>query len=175
MRRIESPADAGSDHPLLEPAEVVVVEAEIAPDRRASGQIEDLGCRNPSARHVEQSRDDPEQGVDLPDRPVGEPDAQVGVVRLLFIGLVAGLVPGLVPGLVDAGMRVERCVDQGGVRLDVGAHDENVAWLEIRVVLEQVQDRVAQDLDLAGTPVARVDLDAAVVGREQRTGISTTR
>jgi hypothetical protein len=64
---------------------------------------------------------------------------------------------------------------EGGVRLYIGAHDENVARLEIGVIFEQVQDRVAQDLDLACAPVACVDLDAAVVGREYRTHISTTR
>ena len=33
---------------------------------------------------------------------------------------------------------------------------------------EEVEDRVAQDLDLAGAPVAGVDLEAAVAGLEQR-------
>jgi hypothetical protein len=39
--------------------------------------------------------------------------------------------------------------------------------LERRIVLQEVQDRVADDLDLAGASVARVDLDRPVVGGER--------
>ena len=64
--------------------------------------------------------------------------------------------------------RAERRLDQRRERLDVRAHHDHVARLERRVVGEQVQDRVAQHLDLARAAVAGVDLHAAVVGVEQR-------
>ena len=63
--------------------------------------------------------------------------------------------------------RAERRLDERRERLDVRAHDDHVARLERRVLVEQVQDRVAQHLDLAGAAVAGVDLDAAV-GRRAR-------
>ena len=47
-------------------------------------------------------------------------------------------------------------------RLDVRAHDQNVAGLERRVVGEQANDHLAQHLDLARAAVAGVDLHAAV-------------
>ena len=56
-----------------------------------------------------------------------------------------------------------------GANVSMSGHiDDDVARLEGRVVLEQVQDRVAQDLDLAGAAVAGVDLDAAVVLCQKR-------
>ena len=70
--RVEPPPDAGGDHPTFEPSEVVVVEAEMAPHRGPSRQVEDLGGRHPPARHVEQAGDDPEQRVHLTYRPVRE-------------------------------------------------------------------------------------------------------
>ena len=57
-------------------------------------------------------------------------------------------------------------MDQRRERLDVGAHDDDVARLQRRIVGQRVQDRVAQHLDLAAAAVAGVDLDAAV-GRRQ--------
>ena len=70
-----------------------------------------------------------------------------------------------VADLADA----ERRLDQRGVGLDVGAHDQDVARLERRVVGEQAEQHLAQHLDLAGRAVAGVHLDAAVVaGRAER-------
>ena len=59
----------------------------------------------------------------------------------------------------------ERRLDERGEVLDVGAHDDDVAWLESRIVRQQVQDGVAQHLDLAPAAVAGVDPDAVVVRR----------
>ena len=58
-------------------------------------------------------------------------------------------------------------MDQRREDLDIGAHDDDVARLERRVVGEQVQDRVAHHLDLAGAAVAGVHLQAAIVRLEQ--------
>ena len=64
----------------------------------------------------------------------------------------------------------ERRLDQRGERLDVRAHHDHVARLQRVVLVEQVEDRVAQDLDLAGAAVAGVDLDAAVARAESGRG-----
>ncbi len=48
-------------------------------------------------------------------------------------------------------------VDERRVRLDIGAHDDDVAWLESGVVAEQVQQALAEHLDLPGGSVAGVD------------------
>ena len=61
--------------------------------------------------------------------------------------------------------------DQRRERLDVRAHHDHVARLERRVLLEQVQDRVAHHLDLARAAVAGVDLHAAVVRGQQRAAV----
>ena len=58
-------------------------------------------------------------------------------------------------------------MDQRREDLDVGAHDDDVARLQRRVVGEQVEDRVAHDLDLAGTAVAGVHLQASIVRLQQ--------
>ena len=58
-------------------------------------------------------------------------------------------------------------MDQRREDLDVGAHDDDVARLERRVVGEQVEDRVAHDLDLAGAAVAGVHLQASIVRLQQ--------
>ena len=150
MRRIEPPPDPRSDDPVLEPCEVVVVEAEMTPDGRTSGQVENLGRGHPAARHVEEPRDDAEQRVDLTDRAVGQAHPEIRMVGIALTDFVL------------IGMRVERGVDERRVSLDVRAHDEYVAWFEIGVILEQVQDRMAEHLDLAGPAVTRVDLDAPV-------------
>ena len=59
-------------------------------------------------------------------------------------------------------------MDQRREDLDVGAHDDDVARLERRVVGEQVEDRVAHHLDLAGAAVAGVHLQASIVRLQQR-------
>jgi hypothetical protein len=65
--------------------------------------------------------------------------------------------------LAVAGAReTERRLDERGVRLDVGAHHQDVARLESGVVGEQAEDHLAQHLDLASGPVAGMHLDAAI-------------
>ena len=156
---VEPPADAALGDPALDPREIVVVEVEAAPDRLAVGEVEHLRRRDPLARELDEPGDDAEHRVRLAQRAVGEPHAQVG--RADVVGQRVGLV------LVGRHLaRAERRLDERRERLDVRAHDDHVARLERRVVLEQVQDRVAEDLDLARAPVAGVDLDAAIVGSE---------
>ena len=142
VRLVEAPADAARAHPLLDPADLVVVEAEAAADRLAIGEVEHLRGGHALVGELEQPGDDAEHGVGLAQRAVGEAHAQVRLGRL-----VAGPEGGL---------------DQRREGLDVRAHHDHVARLERRVLLELVQDRGPQDLDLARAPVAGVDLDAAV-------------
>ena len=68
--------------------------------------------------------------------------------------------------------RAERGLDERREVLDVGAHDDDVAGLEARVLLQQVQDGVAQHLDLPAAAVAGVDADAVVAGCQQRAGVA---
>jgi hypothetical protein len=42
VRRVESPADPALAHPLLEPPDVLVVEAQAAAHRLAVGEVEHL-------------------------------------------------------------------------------------------------------------------------------------
>ena len=163
VRGIQAPAHAAVGDPLLDAREVVVVEVEAPPDRVAVGEVEHLRRGQPRAREVEQLRDDAEHRVGLAQRAVGEPHAQVGQPG------VDGRVLGVL--VVAARADAERRVDERRERLDVGAHDDDVARLEGRVVLQQVQDRVARDLDLARAAVAGVDLHAAVVGPQQRASV----
>ena len=79
----------------------------------------------------------PMHRVGLPERPVGQADLE-GARRV--VGAVAEVVA------------AERRLDQRREVLDVGAHHDDVAGLEGRVLLEQVQDGVAQHLDLTARP-----------------------
>ncbi len=69
-------------------------------------------------------------------------------------------VPGMGERPLDA--LAERGPHQRRVRLDVRAHDDDVARLERRIVLEQVQQPLPQGLHLPGRAVAGVDLDGVV-------------
>ena len=148
---------------LLHPAEIVVVEPEPAPDRLAAGEIEHLGGRQPGGGQVEQlgrPRRGPGWSGAASGRPAGPAGRGVGPRpgrrRLVVVVDVAG---------------AEGGVDERRERLDVGAHHDDVAGLEAGVLGEQVQDGVAEDLDLTGPAVAGVDLKAAVAGVEEVPGV----
>ena len=112
--------------------------------------------------------DDAEHRVGLAQRAVGEADAQVGRAQLVRERLELVV-------LVDHLAGAERGLDERRERLDVRAHHDHVARLQRVVLLEQVEDRVAQDLDLARAAVAGVDLDAAVARIERRPGVGAAR
>ena len=59
--------------------------------------------------------------------------------------------------------------DQRCIGLDVGAHHQDVARLQRRVVLQQAEQHLAQHVDLTGRAVAAVHLHRAVIGRERAT------
>ncbi|MEZ5061952.1 MAG: hypothetical protein R2700_10650 [Solirubrobacterales bacterium] len=164
MPLVDPPVDVGGVDPLVDAAEIVVVEPEAMADRLEVGEVEELGGGEARGGQVEELGERAEDRVGPAQRAVGEPDAQVGRRggggggRELVVG---GREP---PGAEDR-------VDQRREVLDVGAHDDDVARLERRVVGEQVHDRVAQHLDLALAAVAGVDLDAAVVVGEGRAGV----
>ena len=160
VRGVDAPADPAVGDPALDPREVVVVEVEAAADRLAVDEVEHLRGGHPLAREVDEPRDHPEHGVRASQRAVREPHAQVG--RAHVVGQRIRLVV-LRRDLAGT----ERRLDERREGLDVRAHHDHVAGLERRVVLEDVQDRVAQHLDLARAAVAGVDLDAAIAGVEQ--------
>ena len=153
MLGVEAPPDPGLAHPVGHRVEVVVDEAEAAPDRRALGEVEDGAGRRAAAGDVEQLGGDAEQRVGAGQRPVGELDAKpvCGVATL------------------DDVTEAERRGDERGVVLDVGAHHEDVARLEGRVVLEESEQHLAEHLDLTGRPVAAVHLDRPVAVGEGAT------
>ncbi len=64
-------------------------------------------------------------------------------------------------------------MDERRERLDVRAHDDHVPRLQRGVDLEQMQDRVAQDLDLAGAAMAGMDPQRPVVVGQRRPLLST--
>ena len=173
VRVVETPPDSARDDPLLHPRDVVVVEPEAAPDGLAVGEVEQLRGGHPLVGELEQERDDAEDGVRLPQRAVGEADRRSG--RRLSAARLAPLAPAVVAVVGFPAARSERGLDQRGDRLDVGAHHDHVARLERRVLLEQVEDRVADDLDLAGAAVAGVHLEAAVTAVEQRPPVRARR
>ena len=150
---VEAPPHARLAHPVGDRVEIVVGEAEAPPHRRRLGQVEHLAGGSATAGQVEQRGGNAEERVGLGERPVGEPHPQpVG-------RMTAG------HDLTEAEARR----DQRRVGLDVGAHDEDVARLEGRIVLEQAQQHLAQHVDLAGRAVTAVHLDRPVRHRQRAT------
>ena len=159
VRGVEGPADAGVLHPPGDGLEVGVGEPEAAAHRIGGQQVQDRAGLGPPPGEVEQTADDGEQRVGLGQRPVGQPD------------------PEPVTGVPADVTHPERGGHQRRVGLDVGAHHEDVARLQGRVVVEQAEHHLAQHLDLARGPVAGVHLDrpvarvdAALVGRRYGVG-----
>ena len=140
----------GLVHPLLEAKQILVAEPEPTAHRVAASQVEHLGRGEPRRRELEHLRQDRHDRIGLTERTVGEADLEC------------------VDRVVRHVVAAERRLDQRSERLDVRTHDDDVAGLESDIVLEQVQDRVAQHLDLATSAVAGVDADAVVVRTEQR-------
>ena len=66
------------------------------------------------------------------------------------------------PAPLAAGKRKDG-LDEGGIGLDLGRHDEDVSRGERRVALEQIEDPVLKDLHLPHGTVAGMDLDRVVV------------
>ncbi len=150
---IEPPTHIRIADPLFEACQIVVGEPEPAPHRLTAGQVEDLADCHPRGRELEYLGEDTHHRIGLAKRTVSQADLQlaraVAATSLLF-------------------MCAESRLDERGEVLDVGAHHDDVARLEIRVLRQMVQDRIAQDLDLAAPAVAGVHADAVVVGRQWR-------
>ncbi len=170
VRGIESPPDPARVDPVLHPRQVVVIESEAVAHGRGRREVEQLRRGRALVGERQQLTDDSQHRVGLAQRTVREPDAQVGEPLWAGAGVVDFVV---VSGAAAAG--AECCLDQRRERLDVRAHDDHVARLERGVVLEQMKDRVAQHLDLTGASVARVDLDAPVLGVKQRARLGLAR
>ena len=153
---VVAPADGRLVDPPGHPLEVVVGEAEPGPHRLGRGEVEDGGGGHPAGRQLDEVGGDAEERVGGAGRPVGEADAEP-------VGRVTDVLTGHV-GQAEAGR------DQRRVGLDVGAHHEDVARLERRVVLEQPDQHLAQHVDLSRGAVAGVDLHREVGGRARPRG-----
>jgi hypothetical protein len=158
VRGIEPPADPALDDPVLDPGDVVIVEAKALSDGLAAGEIKHLRGGQSLLGQVDQLRDHAEHRIRLSQRAVRQPDPEVNAAKIF--GWDIGRV-------VSLEQRAERGLDQRRERLDVGAQHDHVARLERLVAGEQMQDRLAQYLHLARRSMAGVDLDASI-SRVQR-------
>ena len=156
---VEPPAHAGPAHPVAGQLQGVVVEAEPLPHRRHRREVQHLGRREPGVGQLEEPRDDGQHRVGLAQRPVGEPHPQP--VPRVHVDVVEAPV-------MSAVEVAEHRRDERRVGLDVRAHHDDVAQLEGRVVVEHPEQQLAQHLDLALPPVARVHLQRPVAGGEPR-------
>ena len=156
---VETPADRRRHHPVAEPLEVVVVEPETSTHGRGAGEVEHLPGAEAAPGEPDQPGGQREQRVGHRRGPVGQAHPQ-GVRR------VGGEARRRGAALAHHLAEPEAGVHQRGVGVDVGAHDEDVARLQGRVLLQQVGEHVAQHLDLPGPAVAGVHLDAAVLLRD---------
>ena len=147
-----------------DPREVVVVEPEAAADRLAVGEVEHLARRSGGGRRARAAgrrRRAPGWSGAASGRRAGRAGRSGAAPRAA--GRTRRRRPPrrrrTSPG---SAARTSRCP---------GTSRSRRAARACRVLREQVQDRVAQDLDLAGAAVAGVDLDAAVAGVEPRAGV----
>ena len=139
-RRRRPTARPDSRAQRVELVEVVVAEPE--PPAHRLGPRPGRGPASPVARPPARSSSavgDAEQRVGLPRRTVGEPDPQPMRGMAAAPDHVAEPEPGL---------------DQRRVRLDVGAHHQDVTRLEGGVVVEEAEQHLAQHVDLTGDAVA---------------------
>ena len=148
---VEAPPHAGLAHPAGDRVEVVVGEPEPRAHRRRLGEVEHLAGRWRGRRRGRAAAAaTPSSGLVWVSARSASRDPQP--VRRVTAG----------HDLTEA----EAGRDQRRVGLDVGAHHEDVARLEGRVVLEQAEQHLAQHVDLAGRAVAAVHLHRAVVVRQ---------
>ena len=156
---VETPPHVGLAHPLFNAGQVVIGEAEAPPHGLAPGEIEYLAHRHARGGEVEHLGQDAHDRIGLAQRAVGQPDLQlaraVDATTLLVV-------------------RAERRLNERREMLDVGAHDDDVARLELGVLFEEVQDGVAQHLDLPAAAVTGMDADAVVAGDQERAGVAVT-
>ena len=151
---VEPPPDARLAHPVGHGVEVVVDEAEAAPDRLGLREVEHRAGGGAAAGDVEELGRDSQQRVGARQRAVGELDPEP-------VRRVAAL---------DDVTETERRGDQRRVVLDVRTHHQDVARLERALagsviagaVLEQPEQHLAEDLHLPGRAVAAVHLHRPV-------------
>ena len=161
--RARKPADGGrripiarwTPGPIADPRQIVIGEAESPPHRLAPREIEDLAHRHPRGGEVEHLRQDAHHRVGLAEERSAK--------RILSCRVPSTTALFIVPA--------ECRLDERREGLDVGAHDDDVARLELRVLLEQMQDGISQDLDLPAATMTRMDPDAVVFERQHRANV----
>ena len=102
---------------------------------------------NRGTGQVDQPRSQRQQAIGLPQGSVGQldPEPVRGVTMIDDLG------------------QPEPGGDQRRVLLDIGTEHQHVPGLESRITLQQTDNDLAQDVDLAGRPMAGVDRQAPVV------------
>ena len=137
---VDAPAQVELVGGAREQLEVVVLEPERGPHHRQHQQGQDLVALGAAGGDVQQRLERTDHGGRTEGRPVSDTDGQA----------------------VSGDLRAEDRTDQRRDAPEIGTEHQHVTRLEPVVVLERVQQRVAQDLELTHEPVAGVDLDAAV-------------
>ena len=147
MSLVDTPPDARLADPGGDGLQVVVGEAEPRTHGRGLGKVEDLARSGPAVGEGEYLGCHAEQRIGLHQRAVRQAHPEP-VRRMPVAGHLTEPEPG----------HDQRC--EG---LDVGAHHQDVARLQRRVVDEQTQQHLTQHVDLASRAVAAVHLDRPVV------------
>ena len=153
VRTVEAPAHVGPHDPIRDRPKGTVVEVEALADRRQRNELQHLRRGEPARYQREQRVERREDRVRLAQRTVGDAVEEPGRGAARHVGRLLGR---------DSEARLHQWHELVDRR---GEHDD-VLLAQRRVVDQQVEDRVAQHLDLAGAPVARVHLDRAVVGAQ---------
>ena len=142
---VEAPTDVRRIDPFADVGEVGVAEPERPADRRQRRQCADRRCRAPAARRAE-------DGVERLDE--------------WFVGTGAAGDAEREPwcaGTIGAGQDAEGAAQHRPVVLEVGAQHDDVPQLQVAGrIVEEVGERVSQDLDLTGPTVGGVDLERTV-------------
>ncbi len=167
IRVIDAPADAGLLDPAAEGLEVAVLDAEAATERLHRQQIEHGDRADPvlPSGHGQHPQQDLGHGVGAAEAALGDRPGDAGRAR----GAPALLELHDGPAIALCGALrtlVEDRADQGHPGLDVGHHHQHVAGLEVGVGLKEVEQSLAQHLDLPGGAVAGVNPQRVVVLEE---------
>ncbi len=151
---VEPPGQVRRSRPLGHECEVLVVEAQARAHRTERQEIEHRGGLHASSGEFEERDEGPEDGVDRPDGAVDDAIAETGNGRRARSTVLAR------PPVV--GRRAEAGLDQRSEAFEVRAEHDDVVLGELRIGVEQVEQGVACDLDLAQRTEARVELHAAI-------------
>lgn len=150
MGGIAAPCDAGGGEPLADAAEIVLIPVEAGAERWGLEQGEDLGSGEAALAEVEEAV----KGI---DKAAGGAEVAIG--------------DGEREGRLVGGVVAENGFDEGCVGIDIGGEDEDLIGAELGILLEEVEQLVAQDLQFAERMVAAMDAEGVVWGRQGGLGL----